>query len=197
MDKIEINANLTLEDWRALRTAYAGRFRRNESVGSRWLRRLGSLAVYVVVVYSVPALFDGAWSFDPKSAIAGGVLFFAAMLVNWRLALRHFGPAPGGSFLGPCAYELDRAGLRSSRGVSYSFSAWDAVIDVTRTDKHVFIWVDTFSAYVLPCRHLTEGFATEQLAEWIASAWAGAPAGARAERSERFEPARALCSQRE
>ena len=192
MDKIQINANLTLEDWRALRAACARRFRHSESVGSRWLRRLGSLAVFIIIVFSTPMLFDGAWVLEPKSAIVGGVLFFAAMLINWLLALRHVGPAPDGSFLGPCAYRLDGAGLHSSRGASYSFSAWDAVIDVTRTDKHLFVWVDRFSAYVLPCRYLPDGFAAEQFAEWIASAWAGPPARAPTpERNERAELARA------
>jgi len=58
MDRIAINANLTLEDWRALQAAAAGRIR-GETVHGRWLRVLGSAAVSAVIVVLAFALFRG------------------------------------------------------------------------------------------------------------------------------------------
>ena len=50
------------------------------------------------------------------------------------------------------------------------------MLDVTRSDAHVFVWIDRLSAYVIPGRALPDGLTIEGLVEWIGAARARAPA---------------------
>jgi hypothetical protein len=159
-----------MEDWRALQAQARRRLRRSEDMGGRWLAILAPAAVIATATVLTFTLLRGGLSLDAKSVAAGAIVMFAAVLISSRIALRRMAPAPNGNFLGPCTFELDGAGLRSNRGASHSFAAWDAVLDVTLTETHVFVWIDRFSAYVLPCRGLPQGFTSDQLGEWIAAA---------------------------
>jgi hypothetical protein len=110
------------------------------------------------------------------SVLVGVIIVAAAALLNARLALRRAAPASNGMFLGPCRYELDRTGLRSARGRTSSTCTWHGVIDVTRTGTHVFVWIERFTAFVIPGRDLPGGLTPEALTEWIAAARAAATA---------------------
>jgi hypothetical protein len=175
VDRINLNATLTIEDWRALQAQAGRRLRRSETTGRRWLGIVWPAAVFAIATVLTFTLLRGVLSLDTNSVVVGAVVMFAAILMSSRIALRRMAPAPNGNFLGPCAFELDGAGLRSNRGASHSFAAWETVLDVTRTDTHVFVWIDRLSAYVLPCRGLPEGVTPDQLANWISAARARAP----------------------
>jgi hypothetical protein len=177
VDTIAISTNLTVEDWRALQSQAASRMLRTETPRGQWLRLGIAAAAFTVLALGMSGwLGRGAWALDPMSVLVGVVIVAAAALLNARLAVRRAAPASNGMFLGPCRYELDRAGLRSARGRTSSTCAWPGVIDVTRTDTHVFVWIERFTAFVIPGRDLPGGLTPEALTEWIAAARAAAAA---------------------
>jgi hypothetical protein len=168
MDPIVISAQLTLDDWRALQAAAAGRVSPSETSGRQWLRTAALIAFFTVLTFFAMRFFDSiVAAVDFAWLAAGAAIVIVAIVVNSRMALKRMAPAPNGTFLGPCTYELRYDGLRAARTNSHSFSSWSSVLDVTRADAQVFLWIDRFSAYVIPARALPVGVTIEGLLEWI------------------------------
>jgi len=178
LDSIVVSAELTLQDWRALQAAAAGRLSRSETPSRQWLRIAGFIAAFAAA-FIMLTFFDAfAAAIDLMSLGVGAGIVVVAIVVNSRLALRRMAPAPNGTFLGSCTYELRGDGLAATRRGAHSFSSWSAVLDVTRADAHVFVWIDRLTAYVIPGRALPDGVTIEALVEWIGAARARAPAAA-------------------
>jgi hypothetical protein len=174
VDDIAINATLEIDDWRALQRAAAQRLGPAATPSTAWLRMVG------IALATGGALFllDAFRHADPVAFAAGIFVMLATTVASSRLTLRRMTPEPNGAFLGPCAYTLDGAGLRAARARAHSFIDWSSVLDVTRTDDHVFVWIDRFSAYTIPARDLPEGLTAPSLATWITSQRGGVAAGA-------------------
>jgi len=173
-----VSAELTLQDWRALQAAAAGQLSRSETPGRQWLRIAGFIAAFAVAFFSLRFFDTLAAGIDLTSLGVGAAIVVAAIVLNWRLSLKRMMPAENGTFLGACTYELRDDGFRATRRGAHSFSSWSSVLDVTRADAHVFLWIDRFSAYVIPGRALPDGITIESLIEWIGTARARAPAAA-------------------
>ena len=182
MDTISVSTTLTIDDYRALQAQCPARMRSAETARGQWTRIFATTAVVAGVTLLATSSL-ASWALDAVSLLAGIAVIAVALFVNAWLVRRSAAPDPKGAFMGPCAYELDGAGLRCARGTrASSVVSWAAVLDVTFTATHVFVWVDRFSAYTIPGRDLPNGLTTEQLADWIAAARAHAGAsGAAAE----------------
>jgi hypothetical protein len=180
MDTIAVDTSLNVEDWRALQAQALARVRAGQSAREQWTRILGLAGIFGLVAFVTVALLSSAWlALDPKSLLAGIAAIALAIWINAWFVRRNSAPDEKGSFLGPCAYELDAAGLRSVReGFASSVASWAAVRDVTFTATHVFLWVDRFSAYTIPGRDLPHGLTTQQLFAWIAAVRACAASAA-------------------
>jgi hypothetical protein len=170
LDKIAVHTHLTADDYRALQAQCPTRLKASETPLAQWAR----IAVTVAVMGFVAVLATGSLTpieLDATSLFAGVVVIGLAIFANGWIARRSASPDPKGSFLGPCAYELDGAGLRSAReGHSSSAASWAAIRDVTFTSTHLFLWVDRFSAYTIPGRDLPNGLTTQEAFDWIVAA---------------------------
>jgi hypothetical protein len=169
---IAVSTNLNIDDWSALQAQCLARMRAAETPRAQWVRIVGLTGVFgFVALLTTGLLTSKALGLDPKSLLAGVAAIALALWVNTRFVRRSLAPEERGAFLGPCVYELDGAGLRSTRERwASSVASWAAVRDVTFTSTHVFLWVDRFSAYTIPGRDLPHGLAPQQLFEWIATA---------------------------
>lgn len=84
-------------------------------------------------------------------------------------------PREGGAFLSSAEFEFSAEGIGSvQRGVR-SFSQWQRVSDVTATTQHIYVWVDTFMAYMIPVRDLPAGLTAERVVAGF-NEWMSAPA---------------------
>jgi hypothetical protein len=180
MDTIAVNTNLNVDDWRALQAQCPARMRAGETPRAQSTRMLGLTGVFGLVTFATMSVLSAnGLGLDPKSLLAGVAAIALALWVNAWFVRRNSAPDENGAFLGPCAYELDAAGLRSKReGFASSAASWAAVRDVTYTATHVFLWVDRFSAYTIPGRDLPQGLTTQQSFDWIAAARARAATSA-------------------
>jgi hypothetical protein len=176
LDPIVINAQLTLDDWRALQAAATARLARSETVGRQWLRIVGLIGVAAAVFVAMTFFGSLAGAVHLPSLALGVLLVFVATAVNWRIANKRMAPLPGGTFLGSCTYTVSEDGLRATRSGSHSFTSWPSVVEITRADAHLFVWIDRLSAYVVPARALPETVTPEALIEWIEAARARARA---------------------
>jgi len=176
LDKVSINTNLTVDDWRALQAQCPARFRRGETPRVQWARTLAGAVVMGAVALLTSGLLKPL-ALDAPSLLAGIAIIVLAIFGNAWLARRSAAPDPKGNFLGPWAFELDGAGLRTAREQwASSVVHWAAVRDVTFTATHVFLWVDRFTGYTIPGRDLPHGLSTQQLSAWIEATRARAAA---------------------
>jgi hypothetical protein len=81
-----------------------------------------------------------------------------------------------GAFLGAVEFEIGARGFKSRRLNSETFNQWSIVNDVTHTSDHLFMWIDAFSAYVLPARDLPAGMTPATGAAVLQEFKAAAPA---------------------
>jgi hypothetical protein len=86
-------------------------------------------------------------------------------------------PDEHGLTLGRVRMELSSEGVRTLRGNAVTLTQWSALKDVTRTETHLFLWVDQASAYILPLRDLPAGLDGAAAQQRIRG-WAGLPGGA-------------------
>lgn len=145
---IVIEAELTVEDWAAWLAAWGASVR----------ARIGALRTGAAILLPVLAgLGFATWGLGRSSPLPFlvGVLAF---LVSIQLTQRLYGsasvPATTGWLLGPIRMDASAEGMRWYRSQSTTTVRWMAVLDVTRTRSHVFIWVDSISAFIVPIRDL-------------------------------------------
>jgi hypothetical protein len=110
---------------------------------------------------------------DPLSVGVGAAFVAAIVLIAYKRSSRLTQPREGGSFFSACEHEFTVEGITSSQQAARSFRPWQRVAEVTTTAEHVFIWIDTFLAIVIPVRDLPEGMTAEQMVagcnEWRAA----------------------------
>jgi hypothetical protein len=164
MDPIIINAELTLDDWRAYQRAAQARITRQPSP-------------FALILPWVAASFAGLWIFDwfdiefsLPSFIAGLLLLILLGLLIRQRSLKQYAPSENGAFLGSCTYTFNADGVRTQRASMGSVCAWRDVHTLTRDDQHLYIWIDTVSAFVLATRYLPPDLSAtdllEQLQQW-------------------------------
>lgn len=156
-----LDLHLTQSDWIALQQVVVQGVR----------ARVGRFRLLVVVALPVAmALLFGQWmgSDGPTAlfSVAAGMLAASAMY-RWsnRLVRGQVVPDADGEILGPLRMELGPEGLRTVRRASVGLTQWAALKGITRTDTHVFLWVDRLAAHIVPLRDVPQG--AEALVETI------------------------------
>jgi hypothetical protein len=161
---IVIESRLTTADWTALLKVMAERV--HDRVGvARVL-----LAVLPLGLVAMLATYVQAPGQPERALVAFALGVFAiwtTSLILARLQRRATIPDDDGHILGPVRTELSDEGIRTIRTTATSQTAWSAVRDVTVTDAHVFVWVDSVAAYILPIRDLPGGLDAKGLVERI------------------------------
>jgi hypothetical protein len=102
------------------------------------------------------------------------VTFFGFWWLQYFIQRRAFFPDEKGAFLGNVQFEFAPDGFHSRRSNAHTFFRWSFVREITETADHVFLWIDTISAYVVPVRDLPDSMtapaAVARLREFMAAA---------------------------
>jgi len=149
MTEIIITADLNQDDWRALQRIAQQRVRTNGT--DAWRSWLVYALCCVVAVATIGLLH---LHFSLASFIGGLLVAWLTFWFAQRHAVRAHAPHQNGIFLGNCTFILNNLGVESLRDRSGTRVGWKHVVDVTATDTHVFIWLDTLSAFCIPARYL-------------------------------------------
>jgi hypothetical protein len=102
------------------------------------------------------------------SSVAGTWLFtgvligYGALILVGRIVRSWMKPLPDAAFLGEWKYDFSPVGVRLSRPHVDSTTSWGAVRDITSTADHLFIWIDSIAAFVVPVRDLPPGISGER-----------------------------------
>jgi hypothetical protein len=161
MQSRRIEITLNENDWEAYLMAAQSRAAIYSTSGPqqllKWLPAAFMLALGAWVV--IAASTGGA--FRPPLFALIAVFAFTGLL---RLVSRtQTKPADDGVFLGPAVIELDPTGMRLHRPHYSSHVAWTPACSVTSTSMHVFVWIDIFTAQVIPMRDLPAGLSASAI----------------------------------
>lgn len=159
MEPFSIQTKLTPADWEALQRVCALRLRQRTAFASKWAGVALWIAIAVVSAVVTHALKLGI---DGMSMALGVILCVVLVIVVQKRAARLTEPREGGAFLSPTEYEFSPAGVTWTKPGARSFVEWRRVADMTATSEHIFIWLDTFAANVIPVRDLPAGATAEQ-----------------------------------
>jgi hypothetical protein len=169
-EPVVVESTLTRADWAALQTAWGERARAR--VGRP--RLAGAIALPLLAGVLLILALEGRGPLALASFLVG----VGTLLVSVTWATRLFRgasfPEEGGLTLGRVHMELSTEGIHTERDHSTALTRWSALREVTRTDTHLFLWVDALSAYILPLRDLPEGLDAEAVVERM-QAFAGRP----------------------
>src|SRR5688500_14240971 len=146
MQPFSIRTTLTLADWRAYQRVCALRVRQRQKLANKW----PFIALWLGVALAAATVVAAMKLELHRTSVTLGVIFgIALMIAAQRRSMGLTRPREGGSFLSHSEHELSAEGITSIKAGSRSFNQWQRVIEVTATTEHIFIWLDTLSAYVI------------------------------------------------
>jgi Peptidase C13 family/YcxB-like protein len=149
-----IDLHLTQSDWIALQQVLIQGARAR--VGSP--RLVMASATPILTVALLVSLQAGSQIVTASLSMAAGVLaMIGAMLWANRLLGCQLAPDADGEVLGARRMELGPEGMRTVRKASVSLTQWSALKGITRTDTHIFLWIDRISAHIVPLRDVPAG----------------------------------------
>lgn len=130
--------------------------------------------IWVALGAAGAALFDKLGTrIDLLSVAIGAVFCFAVVASAYQFSRRGLQPTATHAFFDPREHQISAEGIRSTQRGARSLTQWERVPDVTASAEHIFIWIDTHMAYLIPVRDLPEGVTAEQLVtackEWMAA----------------------------
>jgi hypothetical protein len=174
MESFNVRTTLTSADWHALMLSLGARVSSSREAKSTLVTRFGPTAIWVAGVCGFVFMLNTKPPLmRPLGMAIALVLFFGTWWVQYLIQRRSHLPDERGAFLGDAEFEFEAGGFRSRRAHSESFNRWEFVREVTNTDEHVFLWIDAFSAYVVPARDLpstlTAPAAASRLREFISA----------------------------
>lgn len=149
MENFTVVTTLAAEDWRAYLRALRERASDRMATRPAWLRWL-PLAVYVVLVAIgvwLTQLYPRLVSFE---SILGTLIIVIAVIAMFALRNRNaFSPDENGAYLGRTEFRFEPGHFEVQR--AHSFGRIDRALlrEVTRTPTHVFLWIDSFTAYTV------------------------------------------------
>ncbi|MES1263074.1 MAG: hypothetical protein ABUL69_01880, partial [Peristeroidobacter soli] len=175
MESFSVRAHLTVDDWRALLMASGARRTEHRKANASlvahfaptilWLA-LGAVAV--IMLTREPPLIR------PWGVLVAFASYCAFSFALSRLQLGNYAPDKHGAFLGTTEFEFRPDGFLTRRLNSVDSCLWSLVKEISNTDDHVFLWIDTSTAFVIPARDLpapmTPPTAVARLRELMAAA---------------------------
>jgi len=168
-EPIVVESLLTRADFGELQKAWRERARAQTGRISTLAAVIVPLLLALVLVF---LLDTDRRSVALAAFLLGGfaVRFASAWLARlfrpWSLPDEH------GLVLGRVRMELSGAGIHTARDDAEWTTRWTALRDVTRTETHVFLWVDRAMAYILPLRDLPADVDADAVLQSVAD-WAG------------------------
>ena len=158
MDGFSVNTRLTAADWKALSVASS---RRTQGRGWR------GAAVVIGLPALIWALFVGLMHFvhspvESNWLAIGVVVGYGAVALLIRIVRSWHKPVADGNFLGEWHYDFSPLGIRIRRKNSDSIWSWGGVREIALSGEHLFIWVDSITAFLVPVRDLPGDLNGEQ-----------------------------------
>ena len=155
MEAFSARTTLNLADWQALLKEAGTRFAaERQEQGSQLLRAAPSalwlifVAAFVFMLNTTPPLIR------PLGIVISLVGFFGTWWLQYYIQRRAFTPRARGSFLGEHQFDFEAGGFRIRRVNSEAFNRWSLISSISHTDSHLFLWIEGYSAYVVPARDL-------------------------------------------
>jgi hypothetical protein len=151
MESFRVVTTLTLEDWQALKVEYAGRARERVSF-SRSLLLIGVWAIVAFLVTTGAAALKVEISL--LSTLFGMVSGGAIIFITQRIVNRRLTQEAAEAVVGKCTYLIDEAGVHAVRSGVETRYAWTRVRDISVGHAHLFVWISSYSAFIIPIRDL-------------------------------------------
>ena len=174
MDSFHVRTTLNQQDWLALMAAAGARIANPNEQKGLFARAAPTVSWLLLVAVLVFMLAGEPQLITPAGLGLALAAFFGFWWFQYFLQRRACAPGEKGAFLGENLFEFEPRGFSSRRTNSDSFSQWSLVTEVTCTDDHLFLWIDVYSAYVVPARDLPAPMNTQEAArrirEFVASA---------------------------
>jgi hypothetical protein len=184
-ESLSVELEIGESDWRAFNQHVVRRIR---GPGLRALYVAYGLAFWGALVVLVAAALGRDGADAPRLALALLALALIAQIVLASRTWRAHRPRPRGFCLGPQRLDLDATGILVTGGSRRAHHDWSLLLAVDETRSHVFLFVDTGVAHIVPKRALTGGTLV-RLRELVARyapavAWSGAPGATEAAEGE-------------
>jgi hypothetical protein len=163
MESITVTTTLDRGDWQALLRACMERA--NERKRQRSLvARAAPGMVWLGLTLGLVALMGARPDFiSIPAVVAAAVIFVAAARLLAYLQRSNFAPDENGAFLGTTSFEFSASGFAISRAHTRTHCDWTQVFDLSRTPTHIFVWIDTLSAYCMRVRDLPQSMTAEDM----------------------------------
>ena len=165
MEALEITSHLTVADWRAYQAAWAARLQKH----SRSRRSLLSvvLIAFVLAVLLVMYATRAGQTVPFAAVVIGASAAVLGIMLNMRRLRGAAQPDEDGVVLGLNELRLDTQGMHLRKAHSDIVHRWAVFRDLTITSEHLFVWVDTVAALIVPIRDLPAGVTPEDAAQRI------------------------------
>jgi hypothetical protein len=189
VNTLEVTSHLVLADWRAYQAAWAARLQTQSHLSRRSLA-----GVVIIAVALASALVAFALHMEqtvPFAAVAiGASAAVLGIVLNMRRLRGAAQPDEQGVVLGPNRLRFDADGMHLEKAHSSIVHRWPVLRDVTLTTEHIFAWVDTVAALIVPLRDLPPDVSAADAVAFIRAMGARNPVGSSAsETNSMQEPA--------
>jgi hypothetical protein len=176
MDNLTLRTTLGPEDWRALLLACNARaiaLRKARKPGMR----IAFIVAWVLLVATCFSLFKSAPQYFHPVGIFVGMGLLGFVVAFWSMFARAgFEPVDDGAILGTTTFEFDSTGFNVTRKNSGGRSRWQAVREIAHTPVHIFLWIDSSSAYVIRVADLPAPLTVEDVVARLSALRAAAAA---------------------
>jgi hypothetical protein len=158
MDGFSVSSRLTVSDWRAYLLACT---RRTQGRGWRGATLVIGTPVFLsVLIFTLMHLLrtpvEGEW-LSIGILVGYGAILLVGLIVRSRAK-----PLSDAAFLGDWTFDFSPLGIRIRRPNLDSTTSWPAVREIASSADHIFIWIDSTAALLVPIRDLPAGLSGER-----------------------------------
>ncbi|HEY6125906.1 MAG TPA: C13 family peptidase, partial [Steroidobacteraceae bacterium] len=145
-------------DWRAYLGAAGVRMANAKRADASWIMRMAPTAMWFAMMGVVLFMLMSKPPLLQLPGLAILLVTFGGLVwVQTWIQRRMSAPMKDGAFLGDVVFEFGGSGFQTRRANTETFNRWSLVNDVTNSSDHVFVWIDAYTAYVVPARDLPVG----------------------------------------
>lgn len=128
--------------------------------------------------------------------LIGTLIGYGCLIIVGRITRFLMKPLGDAAFLGEWTFDFSPVGIRVRRPQHDSVSSWGAVREISLTADHLFIWIDSTAAFVVPLRDLPAGMTSAEAQSILNDLRAQVGVAAVSDTSAAPAPAAPLATQR-
>ena len=152
---MEISYELNVKDYKAfVKYSYRRIKQRTRKKSLRFFLMIMASGVLIGLILGFLNIDFGVESIHLPTLVAA-LLVMAIALIFFLYDFSKFVPKPGGWVLGPRKMRLAEEGLKIESGLYEVKVKWDSIEDILQTNEHIFLFVDTIAAHIIPKRIFT------------------------------------------